>query len=92
MRHHPGVGLVDIGVDPAQYVDPDLDVLPLRFPYLPRGGRRQVAQVAVLNADEIGFAESEVEVKLDQAVQGVACPGSGGSGAPGGGGGGVPPY
>lgn len=53
----------------AERVDPDLDVLPLRPAHLAFGTHRQVGQIAVLDSDEIWFAEDEVEVEVDQAVE-----------------------
>ena len=56
-------------IQPAQDIDPDLDVLPLGLADLTLGGLGQVPQVAVLDADQVGLAEREVEVEVDQPVQ-----------------------
>ena len=66
-------------------LDPDLDVLPLRLADLTLRGLGQVAQIAVLDADQIGLPEREVEMEVDQSVQrglGVGCIGDD-SGGPG---------
>ena len=70
MRHQSGVGFGQIGVESAQHADPDFHVLTLRFTHLPFGGRGQVREVTVLNPDEVRFSEREIEVEIDQAVQG----------------------
>ncbi len=36
---------------------------------LPLGGRRQMAEVAVLDADQVRFSEREIEVEIDEPVQ-----------------------
>ena len=56
-------------VQPAKDIDPDLDVLPLRLADLTLRGLGQVPQIAVLDADQIGLAEREIEVEVDQPVQ-----------------------
>ena len=56
-------------VELAQHVHPDLDVLALRLAHLTLRRRGQVAQVAVLDPDQVGLAEREVEVEVDQPVE-----------------------
>ena len=58
-----------VGIQLAQHADPDLDILALRLAHLSLGGRGQVREVAVLDADQVWLAQREVEVKIDQAVQ-----------------------
>lgn len=67
--HQRGVVLADSVVKPPQHVDPDLDVLPLRLTDLALRGRRKMGEIAVLLADQVGLAEREVQVKVDQAVE-----------------------
>lgn len=67
--HQPGVVLAECVVKPPQHVDPDLDVLPLRLTDLALRGRRKMGEIAVLLADQVGLAEREVQVKVDQAVE-----------------------
>ncbi|EUA18115.1 hypothetical protein I552_9338 [Mycobacterium xenopi 3993] len=43
--------------------------MPLRPADLALGGRGQMCQIAVLDPDEIGFAQGKVEVKVDEAIQ-----------------------
>ena len=69
MRHQARVGLTACTVQLQKYVDPDLDVLPLRLAHLTFRGLGQMAQVAILDADQIGLAEREVEVEVDEPVQ-----------------------
>ena len=51
--------------------DPDLDVLSLCLADLTFRRCGQVVQVAVLNPDQVGFAQREVEVEVDQPVERV---------------------
>src|SRR6516162_3159163 len=53
----------------AQDIDPDLDILALRFAYLLFGRLGQVRKVAVLDTYQVRFAQCKVEVKVDEAVQ-----------------------
>ena len=69
MRHHSGLRLRHRRVAAAQHCDPDLDVLTLRAAYLAFGRCREVPQVAVLDSDQIGFSEREVEVEVDEGGQ-----------------------
>ncbi len=69
MRHQPRVGFAARAVQPTKDVDPDFDVLPLGLTDLTLRGIGQVPQVAVLDADQIGLAEREVEMEVDQPVQ-----------------------
>ncbi len=69
MRHHPGFRLRHRRVAATQHRDPDLDVLTLRAAHLAFGRGREVSQVAVLDSDQIGFPEREVEVEVDQRGQ-----------------------
>lgn len=70
MCHHPGAVLGEIRIEFAEDGHPGLDVATLRPPDLPLGRRRKVGKVAVLDPDEIGLAESEVQMELDQTGQG----------------------
>ena len=76
MRHQSRVGLAVRTVQPPKDAHPDLDVLPLRLADLTLRGLGQVAQIAVLDADQVRLAEREVEMEVDQSVQrvvGVGC-------------------
>ena len=78
MRHQACVVIVVGAVAPKKDVDPDLDVLALRLTNLTLRGRGQISQIAVLDTDQIGFVEREVEVEIDQSVEsgfGVRCVG-----------------
>ena len=70
MGSQPGICLGQGGVATAQHVDPDLDILPLLAAHLPFGRRRQVSQVAVLNADQVRLGQREVQMEVDQGLQG----------------------
>lgn len=67
----------EVGVQLAQHLDPDLDVLALGAPDLAAGRLGEILQVTVLDADEFRLAQGEVEVEVEQAVEGllgeVAC-------------------
>ena len=52
-------------------VHPDLDVLSLRLADLTFRRCGQVVQVAVLNPDQVGLAQREVEVEVDEPVERV---------------------
>ena len=69
VRHQPRVGLGESGLELAHHAHPYLHVLALRSAHLLFGGGRQMSEVAVLNANEIWFAEREVEVEVDQPVE-----------------------
>ena len=69
VRRQPGVGFGQLRVQLAQHAHPDLDVLPLRFAHLPLRGVGQVRKVAVLDPDQVGLAQGEVEMEIDEAVQ-----------------------
>ena len=69
MRHHPGLVLGKLGIQRAQRAHPDLDIAPLGSADLALCRGRKVREVAVLDADQIRFAQCEVEVELDEAVQ-----------------------
>ena len=70
MRHQPGAILGEVGVDPAQYPNPGLDVAALRPADLPLGRPGQIGQIPVLDPDQARLAEGEVQVELNQARQG----------------------
>src|SRR5690606_24233007 len=69
VRAHPGLLLRQLGQQTAQHGHPHLDVLALGAANLPSGLRWQVVQVAVLDADEFGFAEGEVQMEVHQGGQ-----------------------
>jgi len=69
VRHQPGVGFGKSGLEFAQHAHPHLDVQALGAANLAFGGGRQIGEVAILNPDEVGLTQREVEVKVDQAVQ-----------------------
>ena len=69
VRRQPGIGFGQLWVQLAQYTHPDLDVLPLRFAHLPLCRVGQVRKVAVLDTDQVGFAQGEVEMEIDEAIQ-----------------------
>ena len=69
MRHQPRVRFATRTVQLTKDVDPDFDVLPLGLAHLTLSGIGQVPQVAVLDANQIGLAEREVEMEVDQPVQ-----------------------
>ena len=69
MRHQPGVAFGKLWLEFAQDAHPNLDILALGPADLAFGGGRQIGEVAVLDPDEVRFAQSEVEMKVDQAVQ-----------------------
>ena len=71
MRHQPGVGLAERVIQLPQHADPDLDILPLRLSHLPLGRRWKVAQIAILNTDQVLFSEREVQVEVNESVQRV---------------------
>jgi len=68
VRHQPGVGFGESGLEFTQHAHPHLDVLALRAAHLAFGGDWQIGEVTVLNPDEVGLTQREVEVKVDQAV------------------------
>jgi hypothetical protein len=70
--------LGQVGAQLPQHAHPGLDVAALRPPYLPLRRRGKVRQVAVLDSDEVGLAEGEVQVEVDQSHQcGLGVIGSG---------------
>ncbi len=51
-------------------------ILPLRSADLTLGRRREVAEIAVLDPDQVGLVEGEVQMEVDQTVEGsggVGC-------------------
>lgn len=71
MRHHPGTVLVQVRTEVTQHRHPGLDVTALRPADLPLGDGREVGQVAILDRDEVGLAEREVQMELDETGQRV---------------------
>ena len=69
VRRQPGVGFGQLRGQLAQHTDPDLDVLPLRFAHLSLRHVGQVREVAVLDTDQVGFAQGKVEMEIDEAIQ-----------------------
>ena len=70
MRHYAGLVFGKPGVQRAQSAHPGLDVASLSTSNLSLGRRREVREVAVLDADQVGFAQREVEMEVDETVQG----------------------
>ncbi len=69
VRHQTRIGFGVRAVQAAKDVHPDLDVLPLGLADLTLRGFGQVPQVAVLDADQIGLAEREIKIKVDQPIE-----------------------
>lgn len=69
MRHQSGVVLGEMQVNATQHPNPGLDVPALSPPDLPLGGRRQAGEVPILDPNQVGFAQREVQVEVDQTVQ-----------------------
>ncbi|BDZ53464.1 hypothetical protein GCM10025870_05370 [Agromyces marinus] len=63
------LGFGPVGPKSGEHVDPELDVLALQAADLVRVGAVEAVEVAVLDADDVGVREGEVDVEADERVQ-----------------------